>query len=371
MAVAEEAATPPPRGIAQVLGTGIGRVLISIFVPVVAFIVLWAGFIFLKDSGAPRVIVVVVAIAWGVGGVAMLYVVANWFAEKLPAAWQGRVLPFVFVGPAVAILAFYLLIPAIVTVFNSFKDANGNAFVGLDNYVYAFTNPEMLVAIRNNLIWLILGTSFSTGLGLILAILFERSKLDRLAKTLIFLPMAISFVGASIIWRFIYSYQPQGDTQIGLLNAVLAVFGLGPVSWLTAAPWNTVLLIVILVWGQVGFAMVILGAALKGVPDEIIEAGRIDGATEVQVFRKIVIPTIWPTVVTVATTIAILTLKIYDIVIAMTNGNFDTQVIATLQWKQAFTVFNQGTGSALAVILLIAVTPVVWYNLRQFRSRQF
>ncbi len=351
--------------------TAIGRVGVSISVPIVAFIVLYAGFVFLKDSGAPKIVIVLVAIGWGIGGVALLYVIANWLTEKLPRKWQHRILPFVFVGPAVAILAFYLLVPAVLTAWASLFDANGKTFVGLDNYIYAFTNPEMLVAVRNNVLWLVVGTLASTGLGLLIAILVERSRIDRLAKTLIFLPMAISFVGASVIWRFVYSYQPEGETQIGLLNAILGAVGIAPVSWLTGAPLNTILLVVILVWGQTGFAMVIFSAALKGVPDEVLEAGRIDGATEVQIFRRIIIPTIWPTVVTVATTIAILTLKIYDIVTATTGGNFDTQVIATLMWKQAFTFFDAGRGAALAIILLIAVTPVIWYNLRQFRNRAF
>jgi alpha-glucoside transport system permease protein len=369
MRSADSAAAPPPRGVGQVLATGAGRFLISIFVPVVAFIVLWAGFLFLKDSGAPKVVIVLVAIVWGIGGVALLYIVANWLTEKLPPVWQGRILPFVFVGPAIAILTFYLLVPAFLTAWESLFNATGSKFVGLDNYVYSFSNPEMVTAIRNNVLWLVFGTLFSTGLGLAIAVLVERSRLDRLAKTLIFLPMAISFVGASVIWRFVLSFQPAGQPQVGLLNAILSGFGIGPISWLTGEPLNTILLIVILVWGQTGFAMVIIGAALKGVPDEMLEAGRIDGASEWQVFRRLIVPTIWPTIVTVATTIAILTLKIYDIVTAMTGGNFNTQVIATLMWKQAFTFFDAGRGAALAIILLVAVTPVIWYNLRQFRGR--
>ncbi len=358
-------AAAPPRGVAQRLATYAGRIAVSIFVPVAAFIVLWAGFLFLRDSGAPKLVIVVVAIVWGIGGVALLYLVANWLVEKLPAAWYTRILPFVFVGPAVAILTFYLLVPAALTTWNSFLNATGQEFVGLDNYAYSFSNPEMVTAIRNNILWLVIGTAFSTGLGLAIAVLVDRSRISRLAKTLIFLPMAISFVGASIIWRFIYSYQPEGQPQIGLLNAILGAFGIAPIPWLTTEPLNTVLLIVILIWGQTGFAMVIISAALRGVPDEMLEAGRIDGATEWQIFRRLIVPTI----VTVATTIAILTLKIYDIVTAMTNGNFNTHVIATLMWKQAFTFFDQGRGSALAVILLLAVTPVIWYNLRQFRGR--
>ena len=358
-----------PQGAGQKLATGVGRVLVALFVPFVTFVVLWLGFLFLRDSGAPKVVIVLTAIVWGVGGIALLYLVSNWLTEKLPAFWQARILPFVFVGPAIAILTLYLLIPAVLTFHDSFFNATSATFVGLDNYVYAFTNSEMLTAIRNNVIWLVVGTAFSTGFGLLIAVLADRSRLDRVAKTLIFLPMAISFVGASIIWRFVFSFQPAGQPQIGLLNAVLGAFGIAPVSWLTGEPLNTVLLVVILIWGQVGFAMVILSAALKGVPDEVLEAGRIDGGTEVQIFRRIIVPTIWPTIVTVATTIAILTLKIYDIVRAMTNGNFGTDVIATLQWKQAFTFFDYGRGSALAIILLAAVTPVIWYNLRQFRSR--
>lgn len=365
----QASAAPPGRGVGQFLAAGVGRVLVSILVPVIAFIVLWAGFVFLRDSGASKLVIVVVAIVWGIGGVAMLYVVANWLTEKLPPAWQSRILPFVFVGPAMAILAFYLLLPAVVTGYQSLFDATGSKFVGADNYVFAFTNNDMLIAIRNNALWLVVGTLFSTGLGLAIAVLVERSRIDRLAKTLIFLPMAISFVGASIIWRFVFSFQPEGQPQIGLLNAILGSFGLGPVSWLTGEPLNTILLIVILVWGQTGFAMVIISAALKGVPDEMIEAGRIDGASEWQIFRSLIVPSIWPTIVTVATTIAILTLKIYDIVVAMTGGNFNTNVIATLMWDQAFKFFDQGRGAALAMVLLIGVTPVIWYNLRQFRGR--
>jgi len=370
MAGATTTVAPEERpGIVETIATGIGRVVVSLVVPVITFIVLYAGFIFLRDADAPKIIVVAVAILWGVGGTAALYYVANWTVERLPMSWRHRVLPFVFVGPAIAILAFYLMVPTVLTFINSFKDANSQNWVGFANYIFAFTNPDMVTAIRNNIYWLIGGTVFATGFGLAIAVLADRSRLDRLAKTLIFLPMAISFVGAGVIWRFVYSYQPAGTPQIGLLNAILGVFGIAPVSWLTGAPLNTFLLIVILIWGQTGYAMVILGAALKGVSDELLEAGRIDGANEWQIFRKIIVPSIWPTIITVATTIAILTLKIFDIVYAMTLGNFQTDVVATLQFKQMFVAFDYGRGSALAIVLLLAVTPVIWYNLRQFRNR--
>ena len=369
MAGASYTADDAPRNVFQMIATVVGRTAVSLVVPVVAFIVLYAGFIFLRDSDAPKIVIVLVAIAWGIGGIGLLFLVSNWLVERLPETWNRRVLPFVFVGPALAILAFYLLIPAVLTILNSFKDATSQDFVGLDNYVYAFTNPDMLTAIRNNVLWLVIGTGLSTGIGLTIAVLADRSKVDRIVKTLIFLPMAISFVGAGIIWRFVYSFQPEGQPQIGLLNAALGSVGIAPVSWLTSEPLNSIFLIIILVWGQAGFAMVILSAALKGVPDELLEAGRIDGATEWQIFRRLILPSIWPTVVTVATTIAILTLKVFDIVATMTGGNFATDVIATLQYKQMFSFFDYGRGSALAVILLIAVTPVIWYNLRQFRAR--
>lgn len=369
MAGARYTAAEAPRGVVRMIATAAGRTLASVLVPVIAFIVLYAGFIFLRDAHAPKLVVVLVAIVWGVGGIGLLFLVSNWVVERLPSFWKARVLPFVFVGPAFAILTFYLLVPAVLTVINSFQDATTSKWVGLDNYVFAFTNADMVTAIRNNILWLVVGTGLSTGFGLAIAVLADRSRLDRVVKTLIFLPMAISFVGAGIIWRFVYSFQPAGQPQIGLLNGILGAIGIAPQSWLTSEPLNSIFLIVILVWGQTGFAMVILAAALRGVPDEMLEAGRIDGATEWQIFRRIILPSIWPTVVTVATTIAILTLKIFDIVATMTGGNFGTDVIATLQYKQMFTFFDFGRGSALAVILLIAVTPVIWYNLRQFRSR--
>ena len=334
-----------PRGALAVIATAVGRAVVSLVVPIVAFAVLYAGFLFLRDANAPKLVIVLVAIVWGIGGIGLLYLVSNWTVERLPGEWAGRVLPFVFVGPALAILTFYLLVPAVLTVINSFRDATGANWIGLDNYTYAFTNPDMVTAIRNNVVWLIFGTGLSTGLGLAIAVLADRSKLDRIVKTLIFLPMAISFVGAAIIWRFVYSYQPEGQPQIGLLNGILGAVGIAPQSWLTVEPFNTIFIIIILVWGQTGFAMVILSAALKGVPDEMLEAGRIDGASEWQIFQRIILPSIWPTVVTVATTIAILTLKIFDIVQTMTGGNFGTNVIATLQYKQMFTFFDFGRGS--------------------------
>jgi alpha-glucoside transport system permease protein len=358
-------------GVLDFLVTGIGRILIALFVPAVTFVVLLYVFIFLRDSNAPQWVIAIVAILWGVGGVAVLFLLANAFIEQLPDRWKTRLTPFVFVGPAIAILGWYLFIPALRSVYSSLLNANQTQFVGLDNYVYAFTSPAMLESFRNNLLWLVLGTGFSVIFGLIVAVLADRThpRFETAIKSLIFLPMAISMVGASVIWRFIYAFRPAGDVQIGLLNAVVTGLGGTPVAWISARPWNTLFLIAILIWLQTGYAMVILSAAIKGIPAELLEAARIDGANEFQVFFQITIPYIQGTIVTVGTTIVIFTLKIFDIVQAMTGGNFGTQVIANEQYKQMFRAFDFGRGSAIAVVLLLAVIPVMYYNLRQFAEQ--
>lgn len=348
----------------------IGRVLISLIVPVVTFLVLWRVFVFLKDGNAPKPVIAVVAIIWGVGGVAVLFVFSNWVIERLPIVWRSRLQPYVFIGPALAMISGYLAIPTIISFYQSFFDATSTTFVGLANYIYAFTFPSMIESFRNNLLWLVVGTSLSVIFGLIIAMLTDRSRFERVAKSIIFLPMAISFVGAGVIWRFIYYYKPPGEQQIGLLNAIVTSLGGKPVAWIIEQPWNNVFLIIILVWLQTGFAMVLLSAAIKGVPGELMEAARIDGASEIQIFFRVIIPFIQGTILTVATTILIATLKIFDIVFVMTNGNFGTEVMASQQYKQMFKFQDFGRGSAVAIILLIAVIPVMIYNLRQFRERR-
>jgi alpha-glucoside transport system permease protein len=302
----------------------------------------------------------------------VLFILFNWLVEKLPDRWRARIQPFIFVGPALAMLAWFLFVPTIRTFYQSFFDKTTANFVGLDNYKYAFTNSAMLEAFVNNLIWLVFGTGLSVSLGLLIAVLADRSKFERVAKSLIFLPMAISFVGAGIIWKFIYAYQPKGKEQIGLLNAIVTgVFGGDPVNWITQKPWNTFFLIIVFVWLQTGFAMVLFSAALKGVPGDILEAARIDGANEFQIFFRIIIPTIMGTIITVATTCIIATLKVFDIVYVMASGGqYGTDVIANEQYKQFFVFGNYGTGSAIAIVLLIVTIPVMIYNLRQFRERR-
>jgi alpha-glucoside transport system permease protein len=274
------------------------------------------------------------------------------------------------VGPALAILGWYLVLPTLRSLYLSFFGPASNKFVGLANYAYVFTDRVMLTAFRNNLLWLVLGTGLSVLLGLIIALMAERSHLEKFSKALIFLPLAISFIGAGVIWKFVYAYQPAGASQIGILNAIVTAFGGQPVGWLTARPWNTLFLIIILVWMQTGFAMIVLSAALRGVPTSLKEAARIDGARELRVITSIVIPYIRGTIVTVSTTILIITLKIWDIVYSMTNGLYGTEVLASQQYKQMFKFLNYGRGSAIAIVLLIAVIPVMWYNLKQFMQRE-
>jgi alpha-glucoside transport system permease protein len=361
----------PFSGILDLLSTFVGRILVALFVPAVTFLVLWRVFIFLRDSNAPQWVIAIVAIVWGVGGVALLFLLANAFIEQLPARWKTRLTPFVFVGPAVAILAWYLFIPTLRSLYSSLLNADQSEFVGLDNYVYAFTSQPMLESFRNNLLWLVLGTGLSVIFGLLVAVLADRThpRFETAIKSLVFLPMAISMVGASVIWRFIYAFVPAGSSQYGLLNAIVVGFGGDPVAWISLRPWNNLFLIVIMIWLQTGYAMVIQSAAIKGIPAELLEAARIDGANEFQVFFRITIPYIQGTIVTVGTTIVIFTLKIFDIVQAMTGGNFGTQVIANEQYRQMFRAFHFGRGAAIAIVLLVAVIPVMIYNLRQFSEQ--
>ncbi len=360
-----------PKGPLDWLVTNIFRLLISLFVPIVTFIVLYAGFVFLRDSNAPKGVVAVVAIVWGVGGVALLYLVSNWMVEKLGDSWRARIQPFVFVGPAVAILFWYLAFPSLRTFWLSLFDRNGVNFVGLDNYIAVFTDRNMFTAFRNNiLLWIPFGALFTVVFGLLVAVLADRSKFDRLAKAFIFMPMAISMVGAGVIWNMMYAVDPN----VGMLNAIYTgLTGNAPVAWKASAelaPWNNLFLIIVMIWLQTGFAMTLFSAAIKGIPGDMLEAARVDGATEVQIFFKIMLPSISGTIITVATTVIIFTLKIFDVVMVMTGGQFGTQVIATQFYREYFTNQNAGFGSAIAIVLLIAVVPVMIYNLKQFNERE-
>ncbi len=366
--------TSPPTGSRQG-GTGSStswtQLLLSILSAIVLGLVLWQGFLFLRDSTAPKWIIAIFAIIWGVGGVAALYFTANWLIEQLPTRIRDGVIPYLFVGPAVAILIWYLALPAVRTFWFSLLDRDSNAFVGLQNYLFVFTDRIMLEAFRNNLLWILIGATGSVIVGLLVAVLADRSRFENVAKSLIFLPMAISMVGAGVIWNFIYEVRGIEDPQIGLLNAIVVALGGEPQAWTSLfQPWNNFFLIIIVIWLQSGYAMVLFSAAIKGIPSEMLEAARVDGATEIEIFFKIMLPFIRPTIITVSTTVVIFTLKIFDIVMVMTGGQFGTEVIATEFYRQYFSNRNFGLGSTIAVVLLIAVIPVMIYNLRQFRDRE-
>jgi len=356
----------------QWLSSAIGQILISLFVPAITFFVLWQGYVFLSRAQASQIVLVIVAIVWGVGGVALLYLVANWLVLKLPKPWSKIMQPFVFVGPAVVIMGWFLAFPVVRSLIASFQNNLGTKWVSLENYIFAFTDPRMLETFRNNLLWLIFGTGFSVGIGLLVAVLADRSRFEVLYKSIIFSPMAISFVGAGVIWKFIYSYKGTGVgiQEIGLLNAIVIALGGTPQPWLTLAPWNNFFLIVIMIWLQTGYTMVILSSAIKGVPAELLEAARIDGANEFKAFFSITVPYIKGTLITVITTVVIFSLKLFDVVRVMTGGNNSTNVIANEFYLQMFTYNHAGRASAIAIVLLLLVTPVIINNLRQFNKER-
>lgn len=310
------------------------------------------------------------AIIVGSGGVMALFYAMNALVAALPFQGRSRLLPWVYLSPAVLVLVAYLVLPTLWTVYISFFDRRSETFVGLANYIFAFTDPSMLIAFRNNLLWLVLVTGVSVSLGLILAVLVDKVKYEAFAKGLIFLPMAISFVGASVIWRFVYAYAPPEFEQIGLLNAVWVQLGAEPIGWLVNQSLNNFALIAIMIWLQTGFCLVLLSSAVKGVPADVLEAARMDGANELQIFWRITIPMIRSTVTVVATTVVVLVLKVFDIVFVMTGGRLDTDVIASRMIKEMFNSRDFGRGSAIAVILLIAVIPVMVANIRRFRQQE-
>lgn len=277
---------------------------------------------------------------------------------------------WLWVAPAVFFVLVFLVYPTINTIWISFFNKDSTSFVGFKNYAQIFTDSAMLNVLRNNLLWLVLATVSTILLGLIIAILMDRVRLESVLKSAIFIPMAISFVGASAIWKFVYDYRGPGQMQIGLLNAVVTGTGHLPIGWITNPATSNLALIVIYVWMWTGFCMVILSAALKGVPADILEAARCDGASEITIFWRIIVPVISPTVLVVATTMVINVLKIFDVVYTLTGGLYNTNVVAMEYYLQFFQDNNFGRGSALAVILLLAIIPVMLVNIRRFRIQE-
>ncbi|WP_417258904.1 carbohydrate ABC transporter permease [Celeribacter sp.] len=272
--------------------------------------------------------------------------------------------PWLFLFPALFVLTVYLAYPVFETLRLSLTDrAQDGAFVGLDNYRQLVSEPKFWEAIRNNMLWLIVVPAMSTIFGLIVAQLTDRIKWGNIAKSIIFMPMAISFVGASVIWKLVYDARPPGTEQIGVLNAVyMYLTGNDPQQWLTIPLWNNFFLMAVLIWIQTGFAMVILSAALRGIPEETIEAAIIDGAGPFQIFFKIKVPQMMGTIMVVWTTITITVLKVFDIVYAMTNGQWETQVLANYMYDKLFRANDWGVGSAAAMVIMLLVTPILVWN---------
>ncbi|HET7477202.1 MAG TPA: sugar ABC transporter permease [Dermatophilaceae bacterium] len=314
------------------------------------------------------------AIVGGIGGAMLLFWILNKLSESLKGKWEDRVKPWAFAGPAILAIGVYLIYPAIVTIQYSFANEDSSAYVGLRNYTDLLSSADFRQVLINNLLWIIIVPAATVALGLGVAVLADRLRPrgEKSVKTFIFLPMAISMVGAATIWRSVYEYQPEGSPQTGLLNAIFGLFNKGPFSWyqLDTLHLNSLFLMIILIWTQVGYSMVLLSSAIKAVPEDTIEAGRIDGAGERMIFFRIVVPQIWGTVITVFITVLIGVMKVFDVVYVTTNGAFNTDVVGRRFYNELFTDGNNGYAAAIVVLLMIAIVPILIYQVRHFRAEE-
>ncbi len=354
------------------------RVLIGLvgMVLIVWFVAnLFLGFAFYPEWFFDnKIFIGALALVAGVGGAAGLFYFLNMFVEGLPRRLSEGLIPYAFLLPSVAFIGLMLIYPTIQTINYSFANADSTAYVGFANYRSIFSDSQFWQSIINNILWIIVVPAVTVVFGVVVAVLADKltARGEKLSKSFIFLPMAISFVGASAIWGLIYAYDNPGSPQTGLLNAIWVTLGGEPQTWLNipTARLNSFLMMVILIWLQVGFAMILLSSAIKGVPEDTIEAARIDGASEVQIFFKVVIPQIKGTIITVFITVLILVLKVFDIVYVMTNGRFNSNVIANLFFNELFANSQAGRATAIVVILLLAVIPVLIYQVRHFRAEE-
>jgi alpha-glucoside transport system permease protein len=317
----------------------------------------------------------IVAIVVGVGGAAVLFWFLNMFVEGLPQRASLAVIPYAYLLPGFGLMTLMLLYPAILTIHNSFANEDTSAYVGFENYRTIFADQEFRESLFNNLLWLIVVPAITVTVGIAVAVLADKlsKRGESIAKSIIFLPMAISFVGASAIWKLVYAYDNPNADQTGLLNWFwVNLFQGDPQTWLNNSTLhlNSFLMMVILIWLQVGFAMTLLSSAIKGVPEDTMEAARIDGASEWQIFWKVVLPQIKGTTITVFITVLILVLKVFDIVYVLTNGRFNSNVIANLFFLRLFKGGDNGVSSAIVVVLLVAVLPVLVYQVRHFRAEE-
>ena len=295
----------------------------------------------------------------------------DFFSEKNSNNFSKKsfLRPYIFIAPAFIILVIFILYPVVETLRLSFFNKTGFEFVGIKNYVWAAKDPEFKRAILNNLGWLLVVPTLSAFFGLVIAYLADKLWWGTIAKSIIFMPMAISFVGAGVIWKFVYDYRGPGDDQIGFLNAVVVSLGFEPQAWMTIPVWNNLFLMAIMIWIQTGLAMVIFSAALRGIPKEMIEAARIDGASEFKIFTSIIIPYLEKTILVIWTIITILVLKIFDIILAMTNGQWNTEVLANLMYDWMFRGGgDSGRGSLMAIVIMIGVIPIMIWNIRRHKE---
>lgn len=321
-----------------------------------------------------KILNTLITVGVGILAALVLYWLLNKIAELLPGPWEDRIKPYLYILPAYAALVFYLVYPAVQTVVFSFANAQSTAWVGWDNYSKLLQSESFQNTLFNTLLWMIIVPVVVVALGLAMAVLADRltPRWESTSKTIIFLPMAISAVGAGVVWGLIYNYRPEGREQIGLQNAIITALGFDPVAWLQVTEFhiNSFFLMMMLMWAQVGFSMVLLSAAVKGVPEDTLEAARIDGANERDIFFRVVVPQIWGTVLTVYVTTLIGVMKIFDIVYVMTNGGFNTNVVGNEFFNQLFSNFNNGAAAAIVVMLMLATVPIMFYQVRNFRREE-
>jgi alpha-glucoside transport system permease protein len=378
--VLNEDAQPPHRDIegpenvgqanpAKVIAGIVGMVLV-----VWALANLFLAFGYYPDWFGSKLVIALLAIVAGVGGAAVLFWFLNMFVEGLPHRLSEGMIPYAFLLPGFLLVVLMLIYPTFQTVNYSFANSDSTEYVGLQNYRTIFGDSEFWNSIFNNVLWLAVVPAVVVALGVIVAVLSDKltANGEKITKSLVFLPNAISFVGASAIWGLIYAYNNPGQAQTGLLNAIWTGLGGQPQTWLAidTAKLNSFLLMVILIWLQVGFAMVLLSSAIKGVPEDTIEAARIDGASEFQIFWKVIIPQVKGTIITVFVTVFILVLKVFDIVYVTTNGAYNSNVIANLFFNKLFAASEAGQATAIVVVLLVAVIPLIWYQIRHFRREE-
>ena len=348
--------------------------LVGMAVVIWALANLFLAFGYYPERFGNKIVIALLAIVAGVAGAALLFWFLNMFVEGLPERLTQGVIPYAFLIPGLLFVALMLIYPTFQSINYSFANSDSTAYVGLQNYRTIFSDSEFWNAIINNILWLIIVPAFVVAFGVVVAVLSDKLSAsgEKFAKSLIFLPMAISAVSASAIWLLVYAYNNPGQAQTGLLNAIWVALGGEPQAWLQieTAKLNSILLMVILIWLQAGFAMVLLSSAIKGVPEDTLEAARIDGASEWQIFWRVVIPQIMGTIITVFVTVFITVLKVFDIVYVTTNGAYNTNVIANLFFNKLFGASEAGQASAIVVVLLVAVIPLIWFQIRHFRSEE-